>query len=40
MTTNARAWLSPQGCEQVRAELDRLLLAHRAGIRANDDADA
>lgn len=40
MTTNARAWLSPQGCEQVRDELDRLLLAHRAGVRADDDADA
>jgi transcription elongation factor GreA len=40
MKTNARAWLSPQGCEQVRDELDRLLLAHRAGIRADDDTEA
>lgn len=40
MTTNGRAWLSPQGCEQVRDELDRLLLAHRAGFQTEQDADA
>ncbi len=40
MTANGQAWLSAHGCEQVRDELDRLLLAHRAGFRAGDDADA
>lgn len=37
MTKNGRTWLSPHGCEQVRDELDRLLLAHRTGPRTDDD---
>ena len=40
MSTNDRPWLSPQGYEQVRDELDRLLLSHRAGVGAEDVADA
>ncbi|GAA4763523.1 GreA/GreB family elongation factor [Actinomycetospora chibensis] len=40
MTTNRPAWLSPQGCEQVRDELERLLLEHRAGFQPEHDADA
>lgn len=40
MTDDARAWLSPHTYEQVRHELDRLLLSHRAGIGACDGADA
>lgn len=37
MTTNGRAWLSPQDCAQARDELDRLLLTHRAGFHGGDD---
>lgn len=32
MSTNRRAWLSPQGYEQIRHELDRLLLSHRSDL--------
>jgi transcription elongation factor GreA len=40
MTTDGPAWLSPLGCERVRDELDRLLLAHRAGFQTEHDANA
>lgn len=40
MSTSARPWLSPQGHEQVRDELDRLLLSHRAGLGAEEGSDA
>lgn len=38
MGTNGRTWLSPQGYEQARDELERLLLSHRSGVDRPDNA--
>jgi transcription elongation factor GreA len=36
MSTNDRTWLSSQGYEQARHELERLLLSHRSGVDRPD----
>lgn len=36
MSTNDRTWLSPQGYEQARHEVERLLLSHRSGVDRPD----
>jgi transcription elongation factor GreA len=39
VTANGRTWLSAQGYQQVRNELDRLLLTHRSGLPRHDGED-
>jgi transcription elongation factor GreA len=39
VTANGRAWLSAHGYQQVRNELERLLLSHRSGLTRHDVDD-